>query len=310
MDICRPLLESKLSRGFFEGLIRTGLRMVIPYSKRFKILLGLGAPFRLFLPEKLRNKMPQRQASDSWPTQGQNRQMLVLQGCAQQATNPNINAATARVLQKLGISLVSAPAAGCCGAMSLHLGNEEEARQFARQNIDAWWPYVEKGFEAIVMTASGCGVSVKDYAQWLVSDAKYKHKAEKVVALVKDISEILVEENLEQFKSEDHAGQRIAFHNPCTLQHGQKIVGKVEQLLEKVGYKTVPVSNPHLCCGSAGTYSVLQPKISQQLLSNKIEGLQGGSPDLIATANIGCLLHIQSATKTPVRHWVELLDDA
>lgn len=312
LDICRPLVESKLSRGFFEGLFRKGMGMVIPYSNRFKFLLGLGAPLRMFLPAQLRNKMPQRQTPSPWPAptdHATKRQMLVLQGCVQQATNPNINASTARVLDKLGISLIHAPTAGCCGAMSLHMGNEDEARRFARQNIDAWLPYVENGVEAIVMTASGCGVSVKDYAKWLEADSEYKDKAAKVVALVKDLSEILSTEDLGQFKREDRSAQRIAFHNPCTLQHGQKIIGKVEQLLEKVGYQIVTVKNAHLCCGSAGTYSILQPKLSQQLLSNKIKGLEGNGPDFIATANIGCLLHLQTATRTPVKHWIELLAD-
>jgi len=290
--------------------MRKSLQMVIPYSNRFKFLLYLGSWVRFLLPSQLRSKLPRSQPDTVWPVGTAQRQMLVLQGCVQLATNPNINTATARVLQRLDISLITAPAAGCCGAMSLHLGNDDEARGFARKNIDAWWPYIEQGVEAIVMTASGCGVSVKEYADWLENDPNYKHKAQKVVALVQDISEVLSTENPITMKFRSHTNQRVAFHNPCTLQHGQKINGTIERILENAGYKPVAVNNTHLCCGSAGTYSILQSKLSQQLLQDKIVALQSEDPDIIATANIGCLLHIQSASKIPVKHWIELLDKA
>jgi len=271
--------------------------------------LQLGGLLRVLLPDQLKNKIPRRQFPAILPAISSRRRMLVLQGCVQQATNPNINVATARVFHKLGISLIDAPTAGCCGAMSLHLANESEARRFARKNIDAWWPLIEKGVEAIVMTASGCGVSVKDYAHWLADDPAYLNKAVKVVALVKDVSEVLALENLEHLKLEPRSTQRVAFHSPCTLQHGQKIIGKVEQILEKVGYQVLAVRDSHLCCGSAGTYSILQAKLSRQLLANKMKALQAGDPGIIATANIGCQLHIQTATKSPVKHWIELLDE-
>jgi len=237
--------------------------------------------------------------------------MLVLDGCVQPGLAPNINAAAARVLDRLGISLLRAGNAGCCGAVSYHLNAQEEGLAFMRRNIDAWWPYLAQGVEALVMTASGCGATVKEYGYLLRHDPAYAEKAARISALTRDLSEILAAEQsaLTRLISAAPRG-KLAFHSPCTLQHGQKIVGVVEQMLTNAGFELTAVADKHLCCGSAGTYSILQPEISQQLLRNKLNALEGGAPQQIATANIGCLTHLQSGTALRVRHWVELIEES
>jgi glycolate oxidase iron-sulfur subunit len=233
--------------------------------------------------------------------------MLALAGCVQPALAPSINAAAARVLDRLGISLVEAQGAGCCGALRFHLGKQDAGRDDMRALIEAWWPMVERGeIEAIVMTASGCGVTVRDYADLLAHDPKYRDKAARISALTRDLSEVLPAEALPQGAPR----ARVAFHAPCSLQHGQQVRGRAETLLMRAGYELVPVEDGHLCCGSAGTYSLLQPALSTELRARKLARLHEGAPQAIATANIGCLAHLQGATHTPVRHWVELLDEA
>ena len=234
--------------------------------------------------------------------------MLVLEGCVQPAIAPNINAATARVLDRLSIRLIAASGAGCCGAASHHTSGMDQGLDFARRNIDAWWPHIESGAEAIVMTASGCGVHVKEYGHLLKDDLAYAAKAGKVAELTKDISEILSQEDLSKLSSGVKPQIKVSFHSPCSLQHGQKLNGVVEKILRGAGLTLVTVPDAHLCCGSAGTYSILQKRLSQSLLANKVASLESGGPDVIATANIGCLAHIQSGTTLPVRHWIEILE--
>jgi glycolate oxidase iron-sulfur subunit len=239
--------------------------------------------------------------------------MLVLEGCVLPSLSPNTNAAAARVLDKLGVSLVRASTAGCCGAVSYHLNAQHEGLDYMRRNIDAWWPYIEAGAEAIVMTASGCGAMVAEYGHLLARDPAYAEKAARVSALMKDISEIIHAEK-EKLKALTPDASRltphdkVAFHPPCTLQHGLKMKGHVEKLLIELGFNLTRVPDAHLCCGSAGTYSILQPVLSQQLLKNKIAALNSGQPSAIITANIGCQSHLQSATGLPVMHWIEALD--
>ena len=238
----------------------------------------------------------------------------MLDGCVQPALSPATNAAAARVLDRLGISLVTVPQAGCCGAVSFHLDAQDEARDFMRRNIDAWWPHVEQGAEALVMTASGCGVMVKDYGHELARDPKYAEKAKRISELVRDIGEVIVGEQARLRAllppTSSLNAHRIAFHAPCTLQHGLKMKGEIEALLASLGFEVLPVRDAHLCCGSAGTYSLLQSDLSQRLLENKIAALEEHDPAEIVTANIGCQTHIQTATSKAVRHWIELLDDA
>jgi len=242
--------------------------------------------------------------------------MILLEGCVQPALSPDINGAARRVFDALGISLVAAPSIGCCGAIEHHLNAEEAARATMRRNIDAWWPLVESGAEAIIVTASGCGVQVKDYGHALAQDADYAAKAAKISALTRDPIEVLLAEQ-ENPKWADlrsrHAAKkarRIAFHPPCTLQHGQKLKGKTEKLLTDLGFELTPVPNAHLCCGSAGTYSILQPELSGQLKKQKVQALESGEPELIATANIGCQTHLASGTERRVVHWLTLIDPA
>jgi glycolate oxidase iron-sulfur subunit len=236
--------------------------------------------------------------------------MLVLGGCVQPALAPSINAAAARVLDRLGISLVEVGGAGCCGGVRFHLNRHEAGRDDMRALIDAWWPLVEgEGVEAIVATASGCGVTVKDYAHLLANDAQYRDKAARISALARDLCEV-VPLDFPQIRPENVPQRCVAFQSPCSLQHGQQIRGRVEALLARAGYQTTPVRDAHLCCGSAGTYSILQPAIAGELRARKLEALQEGGATGIATANIGCLAHLQAESAVPVRHWIELVDEA
>jgi glycolate oxidase iron-sulfur subunit len=306
VDIGRALVEQQVGRSLGERLMRRALRSFIPYRNRFAAVLKLGRLAAPLLPPAVRAKMPQAQQAGDWPAARHARSMLVLQGCVQPSATPLTNAAAARVLDKLGISLLEINASGCCGALSQHLSAEEEACNFARRNIDAWWPHIEAGAEAVVVTASGCGVMVKDYGHLLRHDPAYAAKAARVSALSRDLVEILLREELTPLAPAS-AGA-IAVHAPCTLQHGQKLPGAVETLLQRAGFTLTAVPDAHLCCGSAGTYSILQPALSQQLLHNKLAALGSGQPQQIVTANVGCQMHLASQSEVPVRHWIELLD--
>jgi glycolate oxidase iron-sulfur subunit len=307
VDIGREMVEERVPRSLSANLMRRALCSIFPYPRRFKALLHIGQRLRSLLSASLRMKLPSQRPAGVWPEPRHARKMLVLAGCVQSVVSPDTNAAAARVLDKLGISLIRADSAGCCGAMSHHLSARSEALQFVRNNIDAWWPHVESGIEAIAMTASGCGAMVKEYGVLLRDDVAYAEKAARIAAMTKDLSEVLFGEGLESLDI-DGQGERIAFQAPCTLQHAQQINGVVESILTRCGYQLTPVADPHLCCGSAGTYSILQPALSQQLLANKLADLQAGEPALILTANIGCQLHLQTRAAVPVKHWVELLD--
>jgi len=315
VDIGRKLVEERVERGPMEAAWRRVLNAVIPSGTRFGPLLKLGQMTRPLLPRALKRKIPPSTApAGTWPAATHSRRMLVLEGCAQPSLSPATNAAAARVLDRLGITLVRAVGAGCCGAVRFHLNEQDAAREQMRRNIDAWWPHVEAGAEAIVMTASGCGVTVKDYGHALAHDPAYAEKAKRISALTKDISEIIAAEG-EKLKplipppSSLIRERRVAFHSPCSLQHGLKLKGQVESLLAALGYSLTDVPDAHLCCGSAGTYSILQPELSQKLQANKIAALESGKPDVILTANIGCQAHLQAATDLPVRHWIEALDE-
>ena len=313
VDIGRNIVEQQVGRTPLERLKRATLRAVIPKPAVFNPLLRLGQITAPLLPGSVKRKIPKRLVATPWPAPAHARRMLVLQGCAQPGIAPTINPAMARVLNRIGVSLLHAPSAGCCGAVSYHLNAQDEGLDYMRRNIDAWWPYVEQGIEAIVMTASGCGVMVKEYGHLFQRDERYREKAKRISALTKDASEILAGEREALAARASHSSARrpaVAFHSPCTLQHGQQIRGLVESLLGAAGYSLTPVPEGHLCCGSAGTYSILQPELSKQLLKNKVTALSSGSPTVIATANIGCLAHIQTGTALPVRHWIELLDEA
>ncbi len=311
IDIGRGIVEKQVPRTFAQQVVRTALKEVLPNKALFTPAMKVGQLVRPLLPQALKNKIPEAQPAGVWPSRSHARKMLLLDGCVQPAMSPNINAATARVLDALDIQLIKAPKAGCCGALRYHLNDQQGGLDDMRRNIDAWWPYVEAGAEAIVMTASGCGVTVKEYGHLFAHDPLYASKAERISALTKDLSEIMPAFEAELVKKLDgKISKRVAFHPPCTLQHGQQIRGKVESVLRAVGVDVTLCADSHLCCGSAGTYSVLQPELSYQLRDKKLENLQASAPEMIVSANIGCLTHLQSGTDTPVRHWVELIDQA
>jgi glycolate oxidase iron-sulfur subunit len=305
-DIGRGIVEAKVGRGLWDGVKRKALGAFLPRTGFFSFALLLGWLTKSFLPESLQRTIPEKpKAAGTWPAPRHRRRMLALAGCVQPALAPAINAAAARVLDGAGISLIEAPGAACCGALRFHLNEQEAGRDDMRALIDAWWPSIERGeIEAIVMTASGCGSTVKEYGHLLQHDPAYREKAAKISALTRDLSEVLAG----NFNSEKKFKGRIAFQSPCSLQHGQQLRGKVEALLQSAGYELAPVADGHLCCGSAGTYSILQPELSAQLRERKLSALAAGGPGVIATANIGCLAHLQAGTSTPVRHWIELLD--
>jgi glycolate oxidase iron-sulfur subunit len=316
-DIGRKLVEERVSRPLAERLKRRALATVLPRRALFAALLGLGRLLRPLLPSALADKVPATiPARGKWPEPRHPRRMLSLAGCVQPALSPDINAAAARVLDRLGISLVEAGGAGCCGALRYHLNFQKDGLDDMRALIDAWWPHVEaagtdaaRGVEAIVTTASGCGVQVKEYGHLLAHDPCYADKAARISALARDIGEVIDSETdrLEPLLKKN--GARVAFHPPCTLQHGQALPGVTERVLTRSGFELTPVPDSHLCCGSAGTYSLLQPDLSEQLKRNKLAALASGRPAEIVTANIGCQTHLASGTGLPVRHWIVALEE-
>ena len=310
IDIGRKLVDERVERPVAEKAVRWALKEGLP-SPLFAPAMAVGQAVRGLLPAALKNKVPAKQSAGSTPTRTHARKMLMLEGCVQPAMSPNINSATARVLDAAGVQVVVAKKAGCCGAVKFHLNDQNGAKAEMRRNIDAWWPHVEASVEAIVMNASGCGSMVKDYGHSLNDDPAYAAKAERISALTRDLSELLpdlVDALAPQVKAKS---SQIAFHPPCTLQHGQQLRGGVEKHLGALGFNIKTAScEAHLCCGSAGTYSVLQPEIAYQLRDRKLGNLGEMKPDVIVSANIGCITHLQSGTATPVRHWVEMLDEA
>ena len=313
IDIGRKVVDEQVPRPLMEKVVRTALKEGLP-SPLFAPAMKLGQLVRELLPDTLKSKVPPKQDAGAWPTRTHARKVLMLAGCVQPAMSPNINSATARVLDAAGIQTVVAAKAGCCGAVRFHLNDHPGGTADMRANIDAWWPHVEAGAEAIVMNASGCGVMVKDYGHVLKDDPAYAAKAARISALTRDLSELLpalvpVLKPKVAARLSAKVGQ-VAFHPPCTLQHGQKLKGGVEQHMAELGFSIQTARcEPHLCCGSAGTYSVLNPTIAYQLRDRKLGHLAELQPQVIASANIGCITHLQSGTSTPVRHWVEVLDD-
>jgi len=320
LDIGRKIVDAKVPRPATEKALRWVLKEGLP-SPLFGPAMKVGQAMRGLLPAALQAKVPAKQAAGTWPTRTHARKVLMLAGCVQPAMMPNINSATARVLDAAGIQTVIAPKAGCCGAVKFHLNDQDGGRSEMRANIDAWWPQVEAGgIEAIVMNASGCGATVKDYGHLLKDDPVYAARAQRIGQLTKDLSELLPDivaalqvtrPDFVRAAGPERASRTLAFHPPCTLQHGQQLRGGVEQHLSALGFKVQVARNEsHLCCGSAGTYSVLNPGLSTQLRDRKLGVLGELQPEVIVSANIGCITHLQSGTATPVRHWVEVLDAA
>jgi len=315
VDIGRKLVDAKVERPVGEKLVRWALKEGLP-SPLFAPAMKMGQLVRGLLPDSLKAKVPAPQNAGAWPTTQHARKVLMLAGCVQPSMSPNINTATARVLDAAGIQAVTAPKAGCCGALKFHLNDHDGGKDHMRANIDAWWPWVESGeVEAIVMNASGCGVMVKDYGHALKDDPTYADKAARIGALTRDLSELLPElVPLLKDKLKPAALQAAglqAYHPPCTLQHGQQLKGGVEKHLGDLGFQIkVTANESHLCCGSAGTYSVLNPDLSKQLRDRKLSHLNALQPQGVISANIGCITHLQSGSGLPVQHWVELVDAA
>jgi glycolate oxidase iron-sulfur subunit len=315
VDIGRKLAEERVPRPWVQRLLRRLLSAVLPRPWLFGSLLALGRRTRPVLPFSLQGKIPETvPEAGAWPVARHKRRMLVLAGCVQPALSPDINAASARVLDKLGISLIEAPGAGCCGAVRYHLNAQEDGLDDMRALIDAWWPYVEAAdaVEGIVMTSSGCGTTVKEYGHLLAHDLAYAVKAERIGAMTRDISEVIAGE-LERLMpllaaEKSSAASKLALQLPCSLQHGQQVKGVIERILLAAGFELTPVADSHLCCGSAGTYSILQPELAAKLKANKLAALHAGSPQAIVGANLGCLSHLQSGTALPLEHWIVALE--
>lgn len=315
VDIGRKLVDAKVERPMSEKVVRWALKEGLP-SPLFAPAMRLGQLVRPMLPASLQAKVPARQAATPWPKGTHARKVLLLAGCAQPSMAPNIDSATARVLDAAGIQCVVAPKSGCCGAVKFHLNDQEGGKDQMRANIDAWWPLIApgsgSGVEGLVLNASGCGVTVKEYGHILRDDPVYAERAARVSELSRDLSELLPElvPSL-RGKLQTGAQASLVFHPPCTLQHGQKLRGCVEQHLAALGFAVRVADNEsHLCCGSAGTYSVLNPELAYQLRDRKLQNLQPDVRETIISANIGCITHLQSGTSNPVRHWVEVLDAA
>jgi glycolate oxidase iron-sulfur subunit len=310
-DIGRGIVERKVPRGAGSRALRWALKEGLT-SPAFGPAMQLGQSVRGLLPAALKAKVPARQDAGAWPRRQHARKVLMLAGCVQPAMAPNINSATARVLDAAGIQVVVPPAAGCCGAVKFHLNDQDGGRAQMRANIDAWWPLVERGeVEALVMNASGCGVTVREYGHHLQHDPVYAAKAARISDLTRDLSELLPQ-LVPALQARVRAPQGVlAYHPPCTLQHGQQLRGGVETHLRQLGFDIrVATNESHLCCGSAGTYSVLHPQMAGELRDRKLGHLGQLEPQAILSANIGCITHLQGGTATPVRHWVEVLDAA
>ena len=318
LDIGRQQINKKVSRTLTERFYRYLLSSVLPYPKRFLFFLKIGRSIKYLLPNKYRRMIPEGtkprkiESSEhiSRSTSGHTRKMILFSGCVQPSLLPEINYALARLLNMIGIETMLVQSEGCCGAIDHHLAVEDRALSFIKNNIDSWWPYLEQGIEAIVISASGCGAMIKEYGYILRNDPAYQDKARRVSMLARDIGEIIADEDIGKLrKIINVSSKRFAFQNPCSLQHGQKMKDKTEELLKKLGYQICDVEDANQCCGSAGTYSLLETDLSEKIRKKKIISLEAVKPDVIMTANIGCQLHLQQATDIPVKHWIEILEE-
>jgi glycolate oxidase iron-sulfur subunit len=310
LDVGRAVVDARVARPWKERLNRWLLREALTRRWLFGSALRLARTFSPALPSALRQKVGTSRPAGPWPTATHARKVLLLNGCTQPSIAPSIDAATARVLDALGIQAIVEPRSGCCGAIRHHLSDQEGALRDIRRNIDTWWPHVaDGGIDAIVINASGCGAMIREYAHLLRDDPAYADRARRIVDAVRDLAEFLAPALPQLERTASPANRRVAFHSPCTLQHGLRIRGTVEAMLSTLGSELVPVADAHLCCGSAGTYSLLQGGLSQSLRDRKLASLTRHDPQMILTANIGCLAHLQSGTAIPVRHWIEWVDE-
>lgn len=306
-DIGHAAVAETVERPWTERVLRGAIRRVTVSPKLFGAALALGRLVRFALPETLKAKVPPRTPAGARPSAVHARTMLMLTGCVQSAAAAHFNAATARVFDRLGVTLIEAPRAGCCGAVNFHLDAADQAQAQARANLDAWAPFIAAGAEALIVNSSGCAAFIRDYPDVLRDDAHYRDLARRVADLVRDPIEVL-EHAPELAPRRAPAAPRIAVHEPCTLQHGLNLTGRIGGLLARLGYEPQPVADNHLCCGSAGAYSLLQPEMSQRLRANKLEALNASGPAAIYTANIGCWMHLGHGSPAPVRHWIEAVE--
>ncbi|WP_198263554.1 glycolate oxidase subunit GlcF [sulfur-oxidizing endosymbiont of Gigantopelta aegis] len=322
LEIGQSLATKTVTLAWHKRLLRQAILTIMPYPKRFQLFVNIGLFFKFLLPASLAKLLPKdhqqtiffsaelKQKSKQQSKQRAQRKILLLQGCVHNAISPDIHQKTAQVLDKLGIEVLNEVDPGCCGALSHHIQAESKTVQSIKHNIDAWSQAIEQGVEAIISNASGCGVMVKDYPRLveklLGKDSSYYLRAVKIAAMTQDVSEVLANEDLSVLQLGTEY-KNIAYHPPCSLQHGQHLPEIVEQILASMGATLLPVQDKHLCCGSAGSYSLFNPEISEQLKENKLENLQKQGADVIATANIGCLHHLQTDAKIPVKHWLQLI---
>lgn len=317
LEIGRDIVEKKVGRSVTQKVLRGALKTGLSNPRLFQVALRWGRKLKPALPRVLQNKIPAATSAGMIPHAQHARKVIMLEGCVQPSLAPNINAATSRVLDRLQIQTVKPQQAGCCGAVRLHLSDQEGAIAAAKNNIDAWWPLVndsldvETRIEHILITASGCGVSVKDYAKLLAHDSAYAEKAKRISALTCDLSEFLAQHVSDLIALiGGEITEKIVWHAPCSLQHGQQVRGKVEGILQSLGVAVQTCADSHLCCGSAGTYSILQSALSKQLRDNKIRALEATGADIVVSANMACQQHLQTGTKMPVLHWIEIIDQA
>jgi glycolate oxidase iron-sulfur subunit len=311
IDLGRELVVERVPRTLPQRSLRHVLVAALSKPRLFKALLRTGQAVRHWLPASLRTRIPPRRASHPRTPFGRHaRRVVLLEGCVQPGLAPGINAAAARVFDRLGIAVERIADEQCCGALGHHLGHTERALAQARRNVDACCAALDAGAEAVVSSASACGLMVKDYGRLLADDAAYAVRARRVSDATRDVSEVITPADLERAGLAPGTGPRVAWQAPCTLQHGQRVTGRVEALLLAAGCTLEPTRESTLCCGSAGTYSILQPSLSMELRRRKIAALTTGAPEVIATANIGCLEHLRSASPAPVRHWIEVVAEA
>jgi len=311
IDLGRELVEERVPRTLPQRSLRHVLVAALSKPRLFKALLRTGQAVRHWLPASLRTRIPPRRASHPRTRLSRHaRRVVLLEGCVQPGLAPGINAAAARVFDRLGIAVERIADEQCCGALGHHLGHTERALAQARRNVDACCAALDAGAEAVVSSASACGLMVKDYGRLLADDAAYAVRARRVSDATRDVSEVITPADLERVGLAPGTGPRVAWQAPCTLQHGQRVTSRVEALLLAAGCTLEPTRESTLCCGSAGTYSILQPSLSMELRRRKIAALTTGAPEVIATANIGCLEHLRSASPVPVRHWIEVVAEA
>ncbi len=310
LEIGRQEMDQDLPRPLLQRVQRWVIARFFTSGALFDLAIACARKLRPVLTEGMRATIPDNKNLIARPDRIQSRKVLMLSGCVQPTLTPNTNGAAIQLLDHLGISTIELETRHCCGAVGMHTSQIEQGKAQARKLIDEWWPHIEDGVEAIVVTATGCGVTVKDYAAIFAHESAYHERAKTVSNLACDLSEIIAREIKNEPIIKIAEKKRVAFHSPCTMQHGLGLKGVVEGLLEDVGYDVCQVADAHLCCGSAGTYSILQPKMSNQLRVNKQAALTVDTPEIIATANIGCQLHIADGLNVPVVHWIELVYEA